>query len=341
MKQQKLELKEITLLQSFGIFLVVFGHSYVEVYQHPNNPILYSIYWLHDFIYSFHMPLFMFISGLLFSYNYIENKKLEYTKFISNRFTRIIIPYIVISSFAFPIKAILSKYAERPVEFSFSTYLHTLLYPTSNTIFFYWFLPTLFAISLLAPFIPAIDTAKTRNYFIPIITLILLFLNIYNPFITGIFNVKGIAHYFIFFWSGYVFFIFKDRILNGLESFKVIILLFILLLALNLVGCPAALIAYNKIAAALLGILVSVGLSYKLLEQGIKAFNYINGYSYQIYLLSWFPQIFIKIIFYNILHFNFYFSFILMLFGGIFIPVFLTKLTKRNLPRMGFIIGIR
>lgn len=48
----------ISFLQAFGILLVVVGHSF---YGCPDNPI-------HTWIYSFHMPLFMFISGYLLKY---------------------------------------------------------------------------------------------------------------------------------------------------------------------------------------------------------------------------------------------------------------------------------
>lgn len=52
----------ISFLQVFGIILVVAGHS---DYQIPDNPV-------HRWIYSFHMPLFMFISGYLLRYGLRE-----------------------------------------------------------------------------------------------------------------------------------------------------------------------------------------------------------------------------------------------------------------------------
>lgn len=48
--------KNIAFLQVFGILLVVLGHS-------TNNG---GIPFLSKWIYSFHMPLFIFISGFLF-----------------------------------------------------------------------------------------------------------------------------------------------------------------------------------------------------------------------------------------------------------------------------------
>ena len=50
----------IDVAKGIAIFLVVYGHTY-----DGRN--------LHLFIYSFHMPLFFFISGLLFKENKYAN----------------------------------------------------------------------------------------------------------------------------------------------------------------------------------------------------------------------------------------------------------------------------
>lgn len=65
------------------IFLVVFGHL-IERYIDDNNTLM----GIYMFIYTFHMPLFIFISGLL-SKNLNKSKKI----FIKN----LLIPYIVLN----------------------------------------------------------------------------------------------------------------------------------------------------------------------------------------------------------------------------------------------------
>lgn len=64
----------IDFLKGIGIILVVIGH----VSQNGR---------INDFIYSFHMPLFFFISGFLFNY-----RKENFTK---NKFKKIMIPYFI------------------------------------------------------------------------------------------------------------------------------------------------------------------------------------------------------------------------------------------------------
>ena len=44
-------------MQTFGIILVVLGHSTYQLMQAGHTPAIYK------WIYTFHMPLFFFISG--------------------------------------------------------------------------------------------------------------------------------------------------------------------------------------------------------------------------------------------------------------------------------------
>ena len=50
--------KEIALLTLFAMTLVVAGHSDITLD--------YKKLWIYKWVYSFHMPLFFFISGFLF-----------------------------------------------------------------------------------------------------------------------------------------------------------------------------------------------------------------------------------------------------------------------------------
>jgi len=338
MEHRNGEIREVTLLQSIGIFLVVFGHSYVEINQHRSDAVLSFFYWLHNFIYSFHMPLFMFISGLLFAHKYYQQNGLDYGKYILARFKRLIIPYVVLSSLTFPIKAVLNKYAVDPVNLNFISYIKSLIYPYSNPIFFYWFLPTLFAISLFAPFLLNLARGRNKPFILTIITLLLVILNVYNPFHTVLFNIKGIAAYLIYFWGGCVFYIMKDRLEGALRNIPLAAGLFVLLIGINCAGYSNTKI---NIIPAFLGIFAVLCVTYRFLDSGLKVFKPINGNAYQIYLLSWFPQIFVKIALYNILHLGFYVSFVFMLLGGIIFPLAAKEWIRKSMPRLNILIGLR
>ncbi len=136
----------VSFLQAWGIILVVLGHSF---YYSDNNPI-------HTWIYSFHMPLFMFISGFLLRYgverkniNLSETKMLGLDGFVWNKVKRLLIPWVVISSIAYLPKVMMSRFAARPIDLSIDSYINMFLYPYTNAIQFFWFLPTLFLIFIV------------------------------------------------------------------------------------------------------------------------------------------------------------------------------------------------
>lgn len=79
--QQRIEY--IDIAKGIGILLVYIGHC------SKGTPDISS---LIEWIYAFHMPLFFFISGLLF-----PNKKISAITFYRNKFASLVIPYILFS----------------------------------------------------------------------------------------------------------------------------------------------------------------------------------------------------------------------------------------------------
>lgn len=66
--------RQIVLLTLFAMTLVVVGHSDIT----PD----FKGLWIYKWVYSFHMPLFFFISGFLFSLT-APNEKLKKLSFAS------------------------------------------------------------------------------------------------------------------------------------------------------------------------------------------------------------------------------------------------------------------
>lgn len=74
-------------LKAFAIILVVMGHVLISRFL-PQFAV-----W-HDVIYSFHMPLFMFLSGL-FAYKATEAvERGMKKKYIENKFRQLLLPVI-------------------------------------------------------------------------------------------------------------------------------------------------------------------------------------------------------------------------------------------------------
>ena len=321
-------MRVISTLQSFGIILVVLGHSNPGTTQ----PVIAA--GLHKYIYSFHMPLFMAISGFLFTYH--GGVRGTYTKFIKKKAVRLLIPYFIISSIAFMPKVLLSKYAMRPIELSFVSFMHNLFYPLDNVIIFFWFLPTIFLIFLVSPILDPKNTATSLR--VAVITGALIACHLYNPLSEArMLNLSGVCSYLIFFWVGCL----VARNWNSLEGFftgrLLLSVLFAATIILNIIN-PQLKVVYFLIALS--GILMSFCLCQQYTKYGFKFIDFIAGYSYQIYLLSWFPQIFLSVVGLQILSLNFYVVATCMFIGGLFIPIVMLKLVNERNRFYRSILGL-
>lgn len=81
----------LDIAKGIAIILVVIGHIYIGESKYA--------YYLKTFIYSFHLPLFFLVSGLLFN----PDKIISITDFFKSRFKGLIYPYITFSIFAYVI----------------------------------------------------------------------------------------------------------------------------------------------------------------------------------------------------------------------------------------------
>jgi fucose 4-O-acetylase-like acetyltransferase len=128
----------IDALKGFGIILVVLAHHSL-----PDS--------LDAYIYSFHMPLFFFISGFLFDFGKYADST---SSFVKKRFRSLIVPYFCFALLIYLFYFLLDKV----LPFSFfedSTLydvIYTILYAPGNSDLInppLWFLPCLFVTELL------------------------------------------------------------------------------------------------------------------------------------------------------------------------------------------------
>lgn len=127
------------IAKAICMILVVIGHYIPE-----NAPSWYVMN--KEFIYSFHMPLFMFASGFI----YIAFKKDEgYGHFLKRKVKRLMIPYIVTSLIIVTIKLLTEKtaYVENPV--TVLSYIKVLYSPVAG--YFLWFIWALWWMFVIAP----------------------------------------------------------------------------------------------------------------------------------------------------------------------------------------------
>lgn len=328
--------KKISFLQTFGIILVVLGHA-----GNNNHEVKNGYEYLYRWIYSFHMPLFVFISGYLLKFTNKNIADINILNFIKKKSLRLIVPYIVISSLAYLPKFVLNKFTLRPVELTLKDYIFGFLYPWNNPIIFFWFLPTIFLIMLLTIYCYRILKSNLK-----VILMISLLTDIFLSDILNmqLLNLNGVLNYFIFFILGVYYSENEDRI-DSIILKKIITLIVIVILSVNLILNISSL-KVGYLIVALSGIIFSLNLANIYKKNEYTFFKHLNGKSYSIYLLSWFPQIFIRIVGYQILKLPMIIVVPVSLLLGIYVPVFINIIGKmifekeKKFKFLKYILGI-
>lgn len=273
----------ISFLQAYGICLVVWGHSFYG---------LGSQGVVHEWIYFFHMPLFMAISGYLLCYGMKQKGvtvwEMDGKRFLWGKVKRLLIPYVVISSLAYVPKVWLGSMAARPAEASWEGYGKALLYPWENPIVFFWFIPTLFLIFGIVTMGGVVCRPVRGKHLLPLALLGALLLHLFNP-CRGVMllNIEGVANYLFYFLMGYA--ACRYEVETSLKPCLREGMTITLILSVVAVAVPDF---WSKgVWAALNGMTMSLCLAMLYQQKGMKWMDGLFGASFTIYLLSWFPQV--------------------------------------------------
>jgi fucose 4-O-acetylase-like acetyltransferase len=280
--------KIISFLQVFGIILVVIGHI--------NTPSPFPT--LSKWLGAFHMPLFMFISGYLFS-NTTQKKVNGFIEVVRKKSYRLLIPYFIISvSWIFFLKIISDTYSGYKLEDFILYILQSLFYPDKNPIVQYWFLPTLFLIFIFSFYLQKVTQYNCKFNLYALIFLAFLSYNS-KVFDINFFSINLSFYYLFYFWYGYCFkLFFQEKIEYFLKKKCNFGVIFILLFLLSLL--PVFYDTDIPIIIPLVGIHFSFLLAILYAKYIFSFFNHLNGFTYIIYLFSWIPQILTRIMYPNI-----------------------------------------
>lgn len=282
----------IDIAKGIAIILVVVGH-----YTYSHSPELFTK--IVDVIYLFHMPLFMFASGFLYQ---ATKKPIPYATFIRRKFTRLMIPYFVMSLLIILFKFLSSRYVEIDNPVGPSAFLEMFYKPVAG--YFLWFIWALWWMMVIAPLF---NSAK-RHALLLAISIALYFL---SPFLTETFCIKQFAWMMIYFTLG----ISTSRCLSKLNHQKYSPLIFpsatIIFILLSWGFLSGKLCGFESIPLRLITLIASLsGLStFLFISRFIRHYslkrirNYIivvANYSYIIYLFHTTFEGFFKTILYKL-----------------------------------------
>lgn len=209
-------IKYIDVLKAFTIFLVLWGHSIFHFSSYRSNN------WVYDFIYSFHMPLFMMLSGY-FAYSSLKLKPVD---FIKKKFIQLLLPCLT--------WGLLIWITYRSGIYKGEFHLNTLFRGWLGLIYNFWFLKSCFICFILSYL--AYQCHRYKLLILIILTIICLFINRFNiylmfpSFIVGLFLKErtDLLHYVyqhqLFFWIIFLgLFISKPYIFHSVQNMSEVI----------------------------------------------------------------------------------------------------------------------
>lgn len=186
--ENKPHYKDIDFAKAVGILLVLIGHSFPDA---SSGSISFGPYKaVFDVIYSFHMPLFFFLSG------FVSTKaKSAPGDYIKDRFLRLMVPYFVVGLVYMPVKLLLNGFANRPYEID--TFWQILIGNNPNGGL--WFLYNLFVIQVLMRVV-FWYTKDSKNLLLAAMGMLLAYTNGWIPKTGG--NIDTVPYYFFFTVAG-------------------------------------------------------------------------------------------------------------------------------------------
>lgn len=310
--------------KAFACILVVLGHL-LQGLNKANiewNNLLYK--YIDNFIYIFHMPLFMCLSGYLYKRYTIINSKKEYIQFVKKKLINLGIPYIVFYLVYVLINMIFANNVNSKKG------INDILNIFTNPIPPFWFLYALLFIFLITPILEKIF--KQNKKIIMGIAIVLHITNIYVK--TNIYVIDIVSQYLVYFYFGAI-------LIDGIkESYKNrnVVISTIFFVLLGLIYCyilqnkiiENSIIVLFKFLLAILGIIINVRIFKNSVEtiKKYKVINTISKYTFPIYLMHTIFSAGIRIVLLKIGINNFYIQFIFGFIFGIICPIIVAKILE-------------
>lgn len=321
-------LKYISYLQVIGIILVVSGHS-VHMYPDGASGVRTLFY---RAIYSFHMPLFIFISGFLMIYTTDLADKPRYIirKYVKGKIKRLILPFITLTSVTFFPRAMMSGVADDVIEPDIQTFCMAFIDKEYLVIPFFWYLQACFL--LLTVGYSILYFGRKFNIsikvMVPIMFLGLLAFYISPDEVTTLFSLNKIKEFGLYFMLGAMYCMFADSIDRFIPWTSVF---FVLLLAVGW-GITFTLFEGTKwvIICTVLGIMMCTSAARIIDERKLHFLDHLMGANYLIFLLSWYLNVTAQQMLSHFISLPWWIHSALSLFAGIYIPLWAYRYLKSH-----------
>ncbi|MBQ0030715.1 MAG: acyltransferase [Bacteroidales bacterium] len=190
----KQRIDSLDIAKALCIILVVIGH-----FNPDNAPVFWK--WVNSIIYSFHMPLFLFVSGMVYHHTY---KKRSCTSFIGKKLKRLAVPYLITSAIIITIKLVSQGNAQIDNPVSLYSFIEMFYLPSAG--YFLWFIWVLMLIFVIIWF----AKSKTSRTILFCISIALYYIPVKFP---EVFCLRQLKVMMIFFMMGVMFSEYKMKVI--------------------------------------------------------------------------------------------------------------------------------
>lgn len=323
--------EEINIARGIGIILVVLGHAFPDSSSGMSNNFAKVIY---NTIYSFHMPLFIFIAGFVATKVLDLRVDIQGGNYIKQRVNRLLIPYLVVGLLYLPFKVAMSKFSNVPYD------VRELwkIFFGKNPNFAMWTLWVLFVLAIVAVYV------VNRKNIVRVTVFSLMIANIYfaidcNVDLLGVDQViSNAGYYFLGIFVAIKYEMFKRFVLEKKISVGLFATTFI---GINILG---QIMKYNgmeqqemlKMFTGISGIILTIFISTKVIElkdnNVIKeVLNIIGRYSMDIYIISTFVQPCVRIMLWTKMGMNYVVYTMVSTVGGVVVSMLISKYIVRKI----------
>ena len=310
-------LKSIAYLQIIGIVFVVIGHSF---HEYPDGEMGHSML-LYRMMYSFRMPLFMFVSGFLMVFTTESNNRHpRWKEFASTKVKRLLVPFVVLSLVTFVPRALFSDMADDHVELSFRSLAESLILSKKQTIPYLWFLQSSFTLLTVIYAVLTFVRNHRLNRGLTYLLLIVAFTVMqFIPLSFGhIFSLADTFRLGIFFVLGASY----AHTHNSIDR----LLPWTSALFAGLVAAAWAISFFVTEhtdfmpLCSLLGIMMCISAAKLLEKHEIGILDHLIGANYIIFLLSWFCNVACQQVLHHFTDLPWWVYTTLSIFSGIYVP---------------------
>lgn len=325
----------LAVLQGFSMLLVVLGHvSLTGTFQDPGHPVAAA---MERVIYSFHMPLFIFISGWLFYLTCIK-RNTTYKGMLTKKLSRLGIPFLFFTIITMLIKLAMSSLVRRPVDVT--EIINTFILFSSNPLEEMWFITVLLILMAIYPVYRWLTGHDATAWGLVAALIIYIIL----PTDIRVFRLSAVARMAPYFIAGIM--CCRYGIIEKYASkWWVAAVALTLFIAVNVMQTADPYLPEKaiRLTQASAGIALSVCMCAFITILRPTAFSSFRDYTFQIFLLGIFFQMAVRIVYSRTGHLSeavYPLLFAVSVIVGTYIPVIISKTIQRHLPKAGKLLGL-